>query len=222
MKIYQEIGMQQVPDFGAALNGWLWPRLLPEHIDTCPQATLVGSGYPLSAHLTRHAPPHEDRLIFGAGTDGPEGGGYRPGPCDRIYCVRGPLTAQALGLPPGAAATDSAALAGRFVPTPTRKYSPFALMPSAAQIADKAWQSVCATLDIGFLDPRWPAERLLEGIGRSEVLLTETLHGAVVADALRVPWVAIATHDSLGSSFAWRDWCASLSVTYAPVPVLSL
>jgi succinoglycan biosynthesis protein ExoV len=49
------------------------------------------------------------------------------------------------------------------------------------------------------------------------VLLTEAMHGAVVADAIRVPWIAI---DSTGCfpmlPFKWQDWCMSVGVSYCP------
>lgn len=217
MKLYHYDFGQGTQNFGDDLNRWLLPKLLPGLLDDNPQTTLVGIGTLLNERLGTETPHAQQRLIFSTGA-GDGDGSYRPGPCDRVYCVRGPLTARALGLPSASAIADGAVLVRRFHSAPARKHCAFAYMPHIEQIADRAWQSVCAELGIGYLDPRWPTERLLEGIGRTGVLLTEAMHGAIVADALRVPWVAVATHPHI-LPFKWQDWCASLQVAYEPHPL---
>jgi len=212
MKLYFYNFGEDTQNFGDDLNRWLWPKLLPGLLDDDPQATLVGIGTLLNERLTEETPDAQQRLIFSTGA-GYGDGSYRPGPTDRVYCVRGPLTAQALGLPPAAAVADGAVLVRRFYRPPAGKHCAFAYMPHIEQIADQTWQSVCAELGIGYLDPRWPTERILDGIARTEVLLTEAMHGAIVADALRVPWVAVDTHPHI-LPFKWQDWCASVGATY--------
>jgi succinoglycan biosynthesis protein ExoV len=46
------------------------------------------------------------------------------------------------------------------------------------------------------------------------------MHGAILADAFRVPWIAVSSSRSI-NSFKWNDWARSLGVTYAPkhIPV---
>ena len=46
--------------------------------------------------------------------------------------------------------------------------------------------------------------------------MTEALHGAIVADALRVPWIAVKLFDHI-IEFKWRDWCRSLGLNYSPL-----
>ena len=41
------------------------------------------------------------------------------------------------------------------------------------------------------------------------------MHGAIVADALRVPWIPVATNSTI-LSFKWQDWCSSIGVEYKP------
>ncbi len=212
MKLYYYNFGEDTQNFGDDLNRWLWPRLLPGLLDDDAQTTLVGIGTLLNERLTEETPLAHQRLIFSTGA-GYGDGSYRLGPADRVYCVRGPLTAQALGLPPSAAIADGALLVRRFYQPPVKKHCAFAYMPHIEQIADNAWQSICAELGIGYLDPRWPTERILDGIAHTEVLLTEAMHGAIVADALRVPWIAVDTHPHI-LPFKWQDWCASVGTTY--------
>ena len=45
---------------------------------------------------------------------------------------------------------------------------------------------------------------------------------AILADAFRVPWVAVSTSRSI-NSFKWQDWAQTVGVTYRPrhVPISS-
>jgi succinoglycan biosynthesis protein ExoV len=41
------------------------------------------------------------------------------------------------------------------------------------------------------------------------------MHGAIVADALRVPWVPIVTSPRI-LKLKWQDWCSSVNLPYQP------
>ena len=141
----------------------------------------------------------------------------------RIYCLRGPLSAKALGLPEHLAVTDGAVLVRRiYSPAAPKRYR-FSYMPHAvhAQVAAGAWARLCDEIGFGYVDPRWPIEEVLAAISRTEVLLTEAMHGAIVADALRVPWVAVHSTARI-LTFKWQDWCMSVGVSYCPKRILPL
>ena len=55
----------------------------------------------------------------------------------------------------------------------------------------------------------------MTAIAQTEVLLAEAMHGAIVADALRVPWIPLCTSARI-LNFKWLDWCASLNLDYRP------
>ena len=78
-----------------------------------------------------------------------------------------------------------------------------------------AWRALCDDLSIGFIDPRGQPDAVLGALGRTDVLITEAMHGAIVADALRIPWVPVRTREGI-NSFKWDDWCGSLSLEYQP------
>jgi succinoglycan biosynthesis protein ExoV len=77
------------------------------------------------------------------------------------------------------------------------------------------WEKICRGINFGYIDARWPIEKVLAAIASTEVILTEALHGAIVADALRIPWIPV--HSTSGiSRFKWQDWCMSVDVEYKP------
>jgi succinoglycan biosynthesis protein ExoV len=84
-----------------------------------------------------------------------------------------------------------------------------------ATFAQKTWEPLCAEAEIRYIDPRWPVEQVLQAIGETQVLLAEAMHGAIVADALRVPWIPIITSPRI-LRFKWQDWCKSMALPYRP------
>ena len=203
-----------VSNFGDSLNEWLWPRVLPGVFDSAASSAFIGFGTLLNSRLRQELPFAKMLAIFSTGA-----GYHHPidnlWPNDHIYCVRGPLTAAALGLPNTAAITDGALLIRGFARPNANRSHRFAFMPHIEKYASEAWPEVCAELGFGYVDPTWSIEQVIDAIGDSEVLITEAMHGAVVADAMRIPWIAVrSSHRIL--RFKWEDWCASIGVAYAP------
>jgi succinoglycan biosynthesis protein ExoV len=210
MRLFYFQGFDGVTNFGDELNVYLWPRLVPAGFDRDDGTQFVGIGTLLNDRL----PPASRTVVFGAGV-----GYYGPPRRDNsweVYCVRGPLSARALGLPADAAITDPAALITRVDQPPIegRSRSAHAFMPHWQSEPDE-WERVCAAAGIDFIDPRWPTHQVLAAIRSTDLLMTEAMHGAIVADALRVPWVAVRTRSAI-KSFKWEDWCESMVIEYGP------
>jgi succinoglycan biosynthesis protein ExoV len=74
------------------------------------------------------------------------------------------------------------------------------------------WKTLAERGGFHCIDPRDNVEKILAEIGQTELLLTEAMHGAIVADALRVPWIPIRLYDRF-SEFKWRDWTQSLRLS---------
>ncbi len=200
-----------LPNFGDRLNSWLWPRLLPDHLDVRSPTLLVGVGTLLSEGMA----PWATKVVLGAGAPN-----AKPMSLDGSWCVygvRGPLTARALGLPASAALCDPAVLVPLFNKLLNDKAhrSRAGFMPHhlSANLGD--WQRVCADAGLVYIDPRAPVEEVLRDIACVPLLITEALHGAIVADALRVPWVPVQAYTHI-NRFKWQDWCASLALDYEP------
>jgi succinoglycan biosynthesis protein ExoV len=207
MKLYY---FQSEPgNFGDDLNPWLWGRLIPELLDDDENTRFVGIG----TLLNDRVPQEPFKVVFGSGA------GYgRPPELDdrwRFYCVRGPLTAKALGLDPRLAITDAAALLATVEFSPVTKDGGTAFIPHHASVINADWQSVCRQVGIRYIDPRADVETVIREIRRSTCIVTEAMHGAIFADTFRVPWKAVRCYEHILDS-KWQDWCASLGMTYSP------
>ncbi|GAX34496.1 polysaccharide pyruvyl transferase family protein [Nodularia sp. NIES-3585] len=201
-------------NFGDKLNPWLWEKLIPGVIDNDATTSFVAIGTLINDGLPIKTKNSRVRVIFGTGV------GYGKGlpqldESYKIYCLRGPLSAQALGVSEKLALTDGAVLIRNLFDNYNhKKVYKFAYMPHY-ELAGENWSLVCESLGFGYIDPRWSIEKVLSCISETEVLLAEAMHGAIIADALRVPWVPIITNPTI-LQFKWQDWCQSVGVKYKP------
>ncbi|HEY9646567.1 MAG TPA: polysaccharide pyruvyl transferase family protein [Chroococcidiopsis sp.] len=206
-------------NFGDDLNAWLWPDRLPGIFDQDERVVFIGIGTLINDGLIERTARSHKRLVFSTGV----GYGQSVPAADafeQIYCLRGPLSAEALGVSPDLAITDGAILVRRLIaPSPTKRYR-FAYMPHH-ELAGEGWRRACQQINFGYIDPRGEAKQVIAEINQTEVLLTEAMHGAIIADALRVPWIPIVTNASI-LPFKWNDWCRSVEVDYAPFSVARL
>ena len=216
MKLFYYRRPDKLNNFGDDLNLWLWPRLLPDVFDEDETAVFVGIGTVLNGLLNRRLPRNCAIAIFSTGV-GYERGLPALNAAAKIYCLRGPLSARKLGVPEDLAVTDGAILVRRCVQAPTEKVHAVAFMPHIhhAVYGETLWPALCDRIGFGYIDPRWPVERVLTAIAQTKLLLAEAMHGAIIADALRVPWIPIRTSARI-LAFKWQDWCASLGLAYCP------
>lgn len=139
-----------------------------------------------------------------------------------IYWVRGPLSAQLMGLPEALAVGDAGYMVrqcGLFQQYYTTDRAGIAFMPHfTAANATVGLREACEGVGIRYLDPGAPVAETLESIAGCRLLLTEALHGAIISDALRVPWIPLKSSEDI-FEFKWRDFCASIGVEYNPAPL---
>jgi len=155
------------------------------------------------------------KVVFGSGA------GYGKLPLIdekwKFFCVRGPLSAQILGFDSELAITDPAVLIKTLnLPEKPKCYN-LSLMPHHMSARMANFKPLCEELGINLIDPGAEVYETIRNIQQSKVLITEAMHGAVVADALRVPWVPLRLHDHI-LEFKWKDWCCSLGLNYDPLP----
>jgi succinoglycan biosynthesis protein ExoV len=225
MKLHYWTGIEdangRLPNFGDELNPYLWRRLLGDVFDDRDDVVFVGIGSLLNDALERQIPPDALKLIFGTGV----GYGNRPlklSDRHKVYCVRGPRSAEALGLGADAAVTDGAMLVRHLVPDLNRpRVHRYGYMPHWTNHTEDL-KRLCGDCGLFYIDPaRDDVEGVMDEILSCETLFTEAMHGAIIADTLRVPWVAIKSTAEV-ISFKWEDWCGSVGVPYAPMTVMPL
>lgn len=200
-------------NFGDDLNAWLWSAVEPRlFTDPDDGYTLVGIGTLLGIRMSADT---GIKLVIGTGT-----GLEQPQPLDdswKVLGVRGPLTARVMGLPPSAVVGDGAFLlralpAYRTAP-PQRAGVGFMPHVYAAGLGD--WEAACRQAGIAFLDPRAPYRETLDAMHGCSLVLADAMHGAIVSDTLRVPWVPLISSCEI-NTFKWMDWAMSVKVPYRP------
>ncbi|MFN7026832.1 MAG: polysaccharide pyruvyl transferase family protein [Pseudorhizobium sp.] len=205
-------------NFGDDLNLWLWDALLPGLRDVREETLLVGVGTVLNPTLL---PSGVHKLVIGSGY----GYGHPPDIRDSrewdVRCVRGPKTAEKLGLSHDKGIVDPAVLISdmpEFQNLPKLYKKTFIPHWESAEFG--MWDLVCQPAGLTYLDPRGEAKSVIRHIAQSEMVVAESMHGAILADAFRVPWVAVTTSPSI-NDFKWNDWAASVGASYRPrlVPV---
>jgi succinoglycan biosynthesis protein ExoV len=121
------------------------------------------------------------------------------------------VTAARLNLDPRLAICDSAILLRATALPPPATGMATVFMPHFESAARGDWQRACALAGIGYLDPRDDVETLLARMRGARLIITEAMHGAIVADALRVPWIGIVPFFPQHRA-KWDDWALSLGI----------
>lgn len=207
-----------VPNFGDDLNALVWPALAPHLFTDDEDRGFVGIGTILGMPSNRYR-----RLdVMSSGT------GYDPisNWSDRsitFHCVRGPVTTHVLGLDPALAVADGALLCPLVPALPQQRGEGemIGVVPHFQTLAFPGWQDACQMAGLTLIDPRRPPEEVIRAIAQCSLVITESLHGAILADTYGIPWLAFATSGNFCMP-KWIDWTASVgvdfSVTYLPPP----
>ncbi|HBT32535.1 MAG TPA: hypothetical protein DEB15_06710 [Pusillimonas sp.] len=209
MQLYYYVASEG--NFGDDLNPLIWRHYLSDFLDADGSTLFIGIGTILNEHI----PPAGCKVVLGTGL------GYGKPPeinsSWRVYGVRGPETAQALGLSPDLALTDPAILLPQVLggeAPPVRYEASF--MPHHVSKRLGSWRAICEQAGVHYLDPAQNIQDLVNEMRASRRVICEAMHGAIVADAYRIPWVPVVCYDHI-LPFKWVDWCKSLSLEYQPV-----
>ena len=198
------------PNFGDELNPWLWPKLIPDFFDDDEKTVFIGIGSILGQKTFKD---DVKKIVFGAGFV-PE---YhiRPRITGRdwdVYFVRGPRTAKMLDISNDLGLGDPAILLRTLQePQPHASSQTISFMPHWESMHRGNWTEACRLANIHLIDPRNSVERVLHEMQNSKMVIAEAMHGAITADALRIPWVPLLplNHVHRGK---WLDWADSLKI----------
>lgn len=219
-------------NFGDDLNGWLWPKLftkIPEldNVHFLGIGSILYSENPFLNNINKYK-----KIVFGSGVrPSPKYTKFKTDQTWDIKFLRGPLSAKALDNKYNYI-TD-AAYALRQLPDfenliKCEKRYEVSLMPYFHSEDYFDWKKICQQLGVHYISPHSEngVEFTISEIASSKKLITEAMHGAIVADLLRVPWHRFIlttpfTEGSMVSEFKWNDWLQSVEinnpdVTYIP------
>lgn len=200
-------------NFGDDLNGWLWEELAPGRWSDENDVLFCGIGTIIGNEL----PPARKVRVFSSGI------GYRPVPSDlpgtrwEIAALRGPLTAEVLGRPELAVADGALLLSTlpRLAPLPAEQRRQTIFIPHYEAMAEGDWNEACQRAGVDLVDPRQCAHHVIDRIRQARLVIADSMHAAIIADTLRVPWVPVASSRRI-NSFKWLDWTLSLNLPYEP------
>jgi len=206
-------------NFGDALNPLIFGHYMKNVFDESEEQIFLGIGSILGLKKGKNST--KKIIVFSTGYAAGNINTYGEVPIiDNkydIFCVRGPKTAELLNLDYKLAIADGAILLNKIYPfAKVKKKYKYSYMPHVGSESMFDWQKFIEELGINFISPKADVEEILENISASEFLLTEAMHGAIVADAFRVPWKAVNGYKEI-NVFKWEDYCESMDLKYRPL-----
>jgi succinoglycan biosynthesis protein ExoV len=199
-------------NFGDDLNDILWPELFPDILESDNPSIVYGIGSILGGDVPADTP----KVILGSGL------GYRKskplGPDWTIRWVRGKLTAKALEIDESFALGDSALLWSKLYQQHSTG-AKIGFMPHHATWESYDWSRIADQAGLFAINPKASPETILQQMIGCRSVITESLHGAIFADCLRIPWQSLALSYRF-NRFKWRDWLSisGLEFSYSAAP----
>ena len=212
---YETFGPKdRLRNFGDDINPWFLPQIFRPEIIQSKRICLVGIGTILNDHNAARVAHFDRKVVFTSGVGYGDASSWYDSTWDFV-CVRGPRSAETLGLAPEIGICDGAVLLGELYPAKPRSaregivFIPHVRTGVACGIGLKR---ICHDLSIGYLTPDAPFETFIETIRSARLVITEAMHGAILADTLRTPWVPIEF--MYHHKFKWQDWFDSIELPY--------
>lgn len=204
-----------VSNFGDALNEHIWPSILQCEFDNYDDIGGYGF-YGIGTLIDGRIPLKSKSIIFGTGIRDVKkdysGNNWN------IYFVRGPITARVLNLKSSYCVSDPAYCL-KFLSMENEKSklnaNSIGLIPHFLSLNYIDWEKTCDQLGYTYIDPRNSVPDILESIQGCKAIITEAMHGAIIADYYRIPWARFRffSHfyeSPLVSEVKWNDWLASI------------
>ena len=212
----------EIGNFGDDLNAWLWPKIFDTVNEIKKDSFFFGIGSLLCSKSELVTPVEgKNKIVFGSGIR-PAYKPFIPDSSWDIRFLRGPLSA--LSLSGKYDYIADAAYASRLISdfkkyeTLEKKYK-ISVMPYFRSVRYFNWENICRNLGYHYISPLSESgvEQTFTEIASSGLIITESLHGAIIADLLRIPWSRFVlstpyTEGSMVSEFKWMDWLYSIGL----------
>lgn len=202
-------------NFGDVLNKLIWPKMFNGCENLKSDTLFLGIGTVISKEILRdNVDKYNKIVVFGSGV----GYGDLPKICSKweFRFVRGPKTAEILKFPGLKYITDPANLIQVYFKNKKEKRYKVSYMPHHSSLHYYDWKKLCGMAGIHLISPTSDVLSVIDEISSTELLISEAMHGAIVADALRVPWVPVKCYDHI-LDFKWIDWMETVGLLYQPI-----
>lgn len=204
----------EIGNFGDDLNPWLWEKLLGDLSQYNSDYDLVGIGSILDDRLQGE----RKKVIFGSGVRDFGFNKKEFKNLDFIF-VRGPISSKAVG---GVPYITDAAYGLRLLPEETveKKYD-LSFVPYFRHVKHFDWSLFEKRTGIHVILPTNSVDVVIKEIRQSKKIISAAMHGAIIADIYRVPWMRVRFskhgHESaLTSELKWSDWSQSIGFESIP------
>lgn len=196
-------------NFGDDLKELLWDELFPDMAEKSEGYRIHGIGTVLS---------HEDEknirtVVLGSGVAGPNDRAARHSTDFRW--VRGPLTAKVFGLSAHLGMGDPAILWSGLQGDKVSD-GPVGFIPHHLTWTSYDWASIAKDAGMVAINPKQSPDEVAKQIRGCSRILTESLHGAIFADAMGIPWAACVLAHRF-NAFKWEDWLATVGRNFSPL-----
>ena len=197
-------------NFGDDLNVLIWSEIFGPVENFCDDIELWGIG----TLLGKMGENRIKKLVLGTG-----GGTGTPKLSSTnwdVRWVRGPLTACKLGLPPATGLGDGSILwSGLEKYRGPRKDGPVGIIPHWKTTLEFDWEQLCLDADLLLINASQSPNQVTEQLHQCSRGLVESLHGAIFADTLGIPWAPIVLSKGF-NTFKWNDWLATIGRVFTP------
>ncbi|WP_291819424.1 polysaccharide pyruvyl transferase family protein [Marinobacter sp.] len=207
-------------NFGDDINPALMGKFIRRSILTSEDVALFGVGTILNDKNILGSRHYPRKVVFTSGV------GY--GPLDSTFddswdiaCVRGPRSAKKLGLGADRAIADGAILLSQMYEKPSdiNKRPLFIPHVNSHLSTGSVLAAIADKLNMDYISPGAEASEFISKVARAPFVVTEAMHGAILADTMRVPWIPVGLHEHF--DFKWRDWMESVGLDKGNVFQLS-
>ena len=208
---------------GDDFSDWLFSRYLGERLAAEGDTLLFGVGSILDRGFDK---AFDDgairrRFVFGSGARSARSVPDVAAPGWTVYCVRGALSASAIGQPEKALA-DPAILAPRLLPAAGTPAGPVGIVPYFTA-SHGIWGKVAEKFGWKLVSPHLGVEEFIAALTQCSRVFCESMHGAIFADAYRIPWRPVSgtgiSSEGATHAFKWTDWCSGMGVAFDSIKI---
>ncbi|WP_165043410.1 polysaccharide pyruvyl transferase family protein [Dysgonomonas sp. ZJ709] len=199
-----------IGNLGDDLNPWLWERIFGDFSNYSDDYDFVAIG----SILTNKIEDDRKKIIFGSGIrDFLYNPNFQNG--SDVRFVRGPVSSKVFNNAPYI--TDAAYCLGLLEKEVYEKKYETSYIPYFRQVHTFDWKSFEKWSGMKVILPTNPIEQVIKEINESKNIIASAMHGAILADIYRIPWIrarfsSLVGESTMISELKWFDWHKSIGI----------